>query len=315
MSSPYRPFESCTGTLDHPSTGSISRVAMRLAVMIIYLLPSWLIMSEAAAAREPSPLTIRQIHSGHSLTDAAAFQGTWPGHLQAMINDIQPAAARVGQSTTPGSSMSWRWNDAPGYGLPDARAEIADWEVLVITESVPLSHWLESPEWLRTWVDHAWKNGNGGNGAPTLLYTTWTNIDNQDGDFRSTLDEYEPQWEAMADYATANLPDAAKVHIVPGHRLMMGLYDDIQAGIVPGVGDISVFFSDTIHLNGLGSYAIALLHLAVLHHVDPRGLAHSGYGLSPEPSPALAAYLQEKVWNVAIGYERTGLSAARGNCR
>ena len=214
--------------------------------------------------------------------------GDWPGHLEAMINDIQSGAAQIGKSTVPGSPMSWRWIEGSEYGI-DARTEIADWEVLVITEAVPLSIYLDSPQWLRTWTEHAWENGNGGSGAPTLLYTTWTNIDNKDGDFRSTLDDYELQWEAMADYAAANLPEAAKVYIVPGHRLMMGLYDDIQAQLVPGVSDISAFFSDTIHLNGLGSYAIAMLHLTVLHHVDPRGLPYSGYGLTPEPSAALAA--------------------------
>jgi hypothetical protein len=259
-------------------------------------------------ARDPSPLTVKQIHSGHSLTDSAAFQGGQGGHLRAIINQIQPNAAALGKSTIPGSAMTWRWNNAPAGGAPDARADISDWELLVITEALPLNEGRDSPEWLRTWTEHAWENGNSGNGAPTLLYTTWTRIFDSPFDFRPTLDDYEILWEEMADYASANLPEAATVYIVPGHRLMMGLYDDIQAGIVPGVSDISAFFEDFIHLNGLGSYAVALLHLTVVHHIDPRGLPHSGYGLEPEPSASQAAYLQQKVWDVATSYERTGLS-------
>ena len=146
MFSPYRSFYSSAGTVGHPPTGSISQIAMRLAVMIICLLPCWATLSEAAPAREPSPLTIKQIHSGHSLTVSAAFKCKWLWHLQAMINDIQPGSAQVGKSTIPGSSMSWRWSNARSNGT-DARAEIADWEMLVITEAVPLSAYHESPEW------------------------------------------------------------------------------------------------------------------------------------------------------------------------
>ncbi|MCA4810545.1 hypothetical protein IF128_12480 [Empedobacter stercoris] len=45
------------------------------------------------------------------------------------------------------------------------------------------------------YVNNAWENGNQGNGAPTLLWTTWTNIDNSDGPWRETLDNYELLWE------------------------------------------------------------------------------------------------------------------------
>jgi hypothetical protein len=280
--------------------------------MLICLLPLWTTLSQAASEREPSPLTIRQIHSGHSLTDSAAFKGDRQRHLEAMINDIQPGAAQIAKSTIPGSPMKWRWNNPRDSGR-DARADIGDWELLVITEGAVLTPSLDSPEMLRRWAEHAWENGNGGNGAHTLLFTNWTRIDYPELPFRSTLDDYEPLWEEMADHASANLPAAAKIYIVPGHRLMMGLYDDIEAGVVPGISDISAIFSDDVHLNGLGSYAVALLHLIVLHHVDPRGLPYTGYGLDPEPSPALADYLQRKVWSVATSYERTGIAAGGGS--
>ncbi len=270
--------------------------------------------AEPSAERTPSPLTVKQIHSGHSLTDVAAFKGNWPGHLQAMINQLQPNAAQIGKSTLPGSPMSWRWANAPGYGSPDARQDISNWELLIITESVPLfeePYKQEHRDWLRTWAEHAWTYGNGGDGAPTLLYSIWTNIDDRDGDFRTLLSQYEADWEAMADYASANLPPEASVYIIPGHRLMIRLYDDIEAGAVPGISNISGFFEDTIHSNGLGSYALALLHLAVVHHVDPRGLPYTGYGLDPEPSPALAGYLQDAVWDVVNGYSRAGMGPAQ----
>lgn len=259
--------------------------------------------------RDPSPLNIRQIHSGHSLTDDGVFEGRWPGHMSFMINELEPNAAQLGKSTIPGSSMSWRWDHEPRSNV-DERSDIANWELMVITERVPFPRdmkFYDSPEWLRRFAEHAWRNGNRGAGAPTLLYTTWTNIDNSDGDWRTLLDTYGPLWEAMADYASETLPARAQIRLIPGHRLMARLYDDIAASRVPGVRNISAFFEDTIHLNGLGSYAVGLLHMAVIHHVDPRGLNYTGYGLSPQPSASLARYIQNTVWEVATSYERAGL--------
>jgi hypothetical protein len=132
----------------------------------------------------PEPLHVRQIHSGHSLTDTAAFKGTWPGHLEGIINSFSPGSANIGKSTIPGFPMTYRWEHAPGYGAADARSQIADWELLVITESIPLS---------------------------------------------------------------------------------------------------------------------------VIHHIDPRGLPYAGFGLTPEPSSELAAYLQERVWEIALSYVPSGL--------
>ncbi len=131
----------------------------------------------------PEPLRVRQIHSGHSLTDTAVFKGTWSGHLEWMINSLSPGSASIEKSTIPGSPMTYRWDHQPGYGAPDARSQIADWELLVITESIPLS---------------------------------------------------------------------------------------------------------------------------VIHHIDPRGLPYTGFGLTPEPSPELAAYLQDRVWEIARSYVPSG---------
>ncbi|MES2749627.1 MAG: right-handed parallel beta-helix repeat-containing protein [Patescibacteria group bacterium] len=266
--------------------------------------------------RTPSPLSVRQIHSGHSLTDGGTFQGTYPGHFRNMINSIQANSANVAQSTIPGSPLHWRWNNVPGYGQPDARGDIGNYQLLVITEGVPFIFSASNPEWtlehrtwLRTWAEHAWRNGNGGAGAPTILYATWTNIDDADGPFRQNLDTYQPIWEDMADYASANLPAQAKVYIIPANLLMKRFYDDIQAGRVPGINNISGFFSDAIHPNGLGSYAVALQHLLVIHHIDPRGLRSTGFGLSPEPSAALAKYIQDTVWDVTTKYPRSGVTA------
>jgi hypothetical protein len=276
--------------------------------------------NSAIPPRAAAPLTIRQIHSGHSLTDSAMFQGTWPGHSINIWNQVSAGDyhSLIGKSTTPGSGLGWRWNNPVQWGQPDARLNIADWELLVITEGVPFNMWNGTEpgsawytgtlDLMRIWVEHTWNNGNNGNGATTLLYTTWGNIDAPDGiQWRADLGTNQPFWEQMADYGAENLPASAKVYIIPGNLLMMRLFDDIEAGVVPDIANINDFFTDTIHLNGLGSYALALLHIAVIHHVNPNSIGHTGYGLTPEPSVELANYLQAVVWEIASNYDRAGV--------
>ena len=292
-------------------------MCIRFLIIIIVLSSGALF---AASERTPSPLEIKQIHSGHSLTDAGMFAQPWPGHSIHMWSEINPDGdyySLLGKSTIPGSPMSWRWQNAPCCDAPDARLDIADWELLVITEGVPFqlsqgtgsgSYWYtEHLDWMRTWVEHAWNNGDNGNGIPTILYATWTDLDQGEAQWRAELDTYQPLWEQMADYGAENLPEDAYVYIIPGNLLMMRLYDDIEAGIVPDVTSINDFFSDTIHPNGLGSYALALMHMAVIHHVNPDVMGYTGYSLTPEPSAELAEYLQAIVWEIVTGYERAGV--------
>jgi hypothetical protein len=295
------------------------------------LLLAFLLSSALAALSQPnlppkalSPLGVRQIHSGHSLTDPLFHP--WPGQFVTLVGMELGAWAGdiVGKSTTPGSPMWWRWHNPPGWGAPDARHDIPNWELLCITEGVPLYYeggstqqWyinaIDSQRYyLSLFVNNAWTNGAAGAGAPTLLWTTWTNIDDSDGPWRPMLDILGEEWENMQDYANEHRPQGAPhVYLIPGHKMMARLYDDIQLGAVPGVSDISFFFSDNIHVNNYGSYAVALIHYACIFGKNPAGLTNdlvnSGGSTEPVPSPELAAYLQEMIWDVVTTYPRTGL--------
>ncbi len=275
--------------------------------------------------KEAYPLDIRQIHSGHSLTDPL-FGQPWPGQFVNLISELRGVWALddIGKSTIPGSPMHWRWNNPPGHGAPDARHDIGDWELLVITERVALAYeggndapWYQEEiqnqrDYLSRFVNNAWENGNGGNGAPTLLWTTWTNIDDSDGPWREMLDIQGEEWERMQDYANENRPaDAPHVYLIPGHKMMAQLYDDIHEGIVPGIANINDFFSDNIHTNSLGDYAIAMIHYSCIFNTSPVGLTND---LMPDPpagfqmpSPELALYLQNMIWEVVTSYPRTGV--------
>jgi len=284
-------------------------------------------ISQTFPPKQSYPLNVRQIHSGHSLTDPL-FYPHWPGQYVNLMNKIRGvwAVDDVGKSTIPGSALRARWENPPGYGAPDARHNIANWELLTITERVPLLYpggnsqqWYlngiqEQRQYLSLFVNNAWNIGNKGNGTPTLLWTTWTNIDNSDGPWRQMLDTLGKEWENMQDYANANRPNGAPlVYLIPGHKMMARLFDDIKAGVVPDITNILELFSDNIHTNELGAYAISMIHYACIFNTNPTGLTNNllpnnAPPDTPYPSEALANYLQTMIWDVVTNYERTGVS-------
>lgn len=244
----------------------------------------------------------------------------------------------VGDATIPGSWLRFHWdttlmwcgqNPPPcyGHGLRP-RADIHLWQLLVLTENYEgpvnlTAH--QSQEHLLYFVQNAWQHGNGGNGAPTLLWTNWAGIDGSpyyfgdsygipaatDGSasgWRRLMDSLEVGWQRMQDYANANRPvGCPPVYIIPGNRIMVRLYDDIQQGRVPGITHIRQLFTDGVHANDTCAYLVTLIHYACIFNANPIGLRNQ---LQPGITipPALASYFQQMVWQVVTSYARSGLS-------
>ena len=287
----------------------------------------WLIglLAEAGIAKEPlpprkaSPLTVRQIHSGHSLSDAYG-SNPWPGRLTLATarKTGERAQDTVRRSITPGSSLAWRWEHPTD--APDARQNINAFDLLVITESVPLSvKDLKSNtlDWLDLWVKNAWTRGNSGKGAEVMLYSSWIywrhsgtppDYDREAAiPFRKRLDMDGARWEQMQDSANAHRPAGMPpVYMIPGHRLMMRIHDDIAAGRAPGLASIGKIFADDIHLNDVGQYAITCLVYAVIYQRNPAELPDQ---LTPKDrlSPDQARYFKSIAWDIATSYDRTGV--------
>lgn len=300
-----------------------------LSQLVIFLISISLFNGQTLPPKQAYPFNIKQIHSGHSLTDP--LFNTWPGqyvHLIAKENSKEGWElfnTMVGKSTIPGSPIMYRWENRIGNGEPDARTNISNWQLLTITERVPLylegantQEWYlqgiqDQKEYLSQYVNNAWQNGDNGNGAPTLLWTTWTNINNIDVPWRQMLDIQGAEFERMQDYANANRPiGAPPVYIIPGHKVMAKLYDDILQNLVPGISNIDAFFSDTIHPNDLGAYLVTLVHYACIFNKSPVGLPANLFPIPSArlaaPSPELALYLQTMVWDVVNNYSRTGIA-------
>lgn len=297
------------------------RATLGGALMALTLATPPVLAETQLPPREPSPPTVRQIHSGHSLTDTYMIH-PWPGRLILATERIRGTKPHdtIKASTIPGSPMRWRWDNPTET---DARRDIGDFELLVITEGSPLmlnEEWFveDTLHYLDLWVENTWKNGNGGKGAELMLYSTWphwryTNSEKPaDGSgevpFRERLDVQGALWERMQDSANVNRPDGMKpVYMIPGHRLLARIYDDIAAGTAPfaSIGDI---FEDDIHLNDTGNYAVSSLVYAVIYQRNPAEIPDR---LAPEDTltQEQARYLKTVAWDVATSYPRTGVPA------
>lgn len=265
-----------------------------------------------AAAGPTDPFALRVIQSGHSLTDPIV---PMLNALLASKGVRQSSPYLVDRSTIPGSPMDWRWTHRTDF--PDARHDIADYDMLVLTERVSLSGtvpWHGSESMALRWFEHAWSQGNGGAGAQTVLYASWVDVDSGPGNanphndpeahipFRERLPLEMARWQAIADHVNANRPEGSPVmRVIPGPLVMAAAYDAITAGAAPGISAIEDLFADNIHVSDAGAYLIALAHFAVLYDVDPRTLSGGIGRLGPRDS-ATTAWMKQLVHEVLLAY-------------
>lgn len=256
-------------------------------------------------------LDARVMQSGHSLTDPI------PPLLIRMLQDMGVRDPVMDLSSIPGSTMDWRWANEGGEKGKDARQNIANYDVLVLTERAPLSNTLpfhNSEKEGARWARHAWAKGNGGKGAWTVLYGTWVHVNSGPGredpygdpDAGLTFLERLPRemagWEQIADRMNAKLPkDAPRVAVIPGPLVMKAMAEAVADGAAPGITSIDALFGDEIHVNDTGAYLMALAHYAVIYGRDPRELPDR---IGRHGQAELAAFMQDLVARVVDDYPR-----------
>lgn len=271
----------------------------------------------AAAEAVQRPYSLRIVMSGHSLTDPIFHP------LEVLVRAAGGAEATgmtIDKSTVPGSPAELRW-DAGSIDPVDARREIANYDLLVLTERVPVRVtriYHNSDSIALTWFEHAWKNGKAGKGAETVLYASWISIDSgkpSDWDktddqklpFRERLDVEMKDWQAIADFVNANRPAGSPaMRVIPGPLIMAAIFDAVQAGTAPDLPDMRELFIDDIHVGPKGAFPIAVGHFAVIYGRDPRALPtirEDGW-----PSPAQQEWMKALVWDVCRAYTDSGLA-------
>jgi len=109
------------------------------------------------------------------------------------------------------------------------------------------------------------------------------------------------------------------VRLIPAGQVMAAFVRRVEAagGIGNVAGRESLFARDaqgsldTIHVNDLGAYLVALTHYAVLYQRDPRGLPHAltraDGSAADAPDAEAARAMQETVWQVVRAIPETGV--------
>lgn len=288
------------------------------------------------APRQPTPVTARQVHSGHSLTDTGVAMGSgWPDqHYAKLLRTLAKGNPSVTLSTVPGSTMLYRKENEPSGAWRD----MAKFEAVIVIErndTYPVAVFGTGIDWIddirderrRTmtdWFARAQQVGNRGKGSDFFFYTPWP----AHGDYASPVVPYlaeprnwrdrlsydEVEYLDVASVAEANVPGSSRIWIIPGNAMMMRIYDDAEAGKVPGLRNGAAFmaskdwWSDDVHVQGLGSLALAYLHMYVIHHIDPRGKAFTGLDLTRQPNAEQAAYIQNMIYDLVQSYPRAGVT-------
>lgn len=260
---------------------------------------------------------------GHSLTDQV------PDMVKSLSDDHQDVAFDWFFQSIPGASLQWQWgrmaaNDYdpipphyygfyhPVHGLPNG-----NFTALVLTESVPRIDEVWSIgatyDYAELFADYATDfNAD----TRIFVYEVWhclnsgtptgCDFDIDSNPWRQRLDDDLPMWESVVDHLNNELSLNHEVCLIPGGQGLALLYDEIVAGTVPDLNDITDLFSDDIHLTDQGKYFIACIHFAMLTGQNPIGLTHQTQvwwgGNFDAPSPALALRMQEIAWETVTTY-------------
>ena len=91
-------------------------LAIGVRSVAIGVMATHMAAQEKLPPREASPLTVRQIHSGHSLSNSY-LSGPWPRHLilATALQTGDRAYDTIHRLSAPESQMRWRWNYSTYY--------------------------------------------------------------------------------------------------------------------------------------------------------------------------------------------------------
>lgn len=272
----------------------------------------------------PAPGRIGAIyHLGHSLVgrDMPAMLAQLGGH---------DYASQLGWGTT----LRQHWQDGaevPGFelharGVPSRLAREAlgepGFDVLVMTEMVEIRdaiRWYDSPEWLARWAGLA-RQGNPD--IRIFLYETWHNLDDPAGWLQRIDADLTREWLERVVAPAEARSGTGQIHLIPGGQAMAAVARAAEAGHLPGIGTREDLFNrdetgalDTIHINDLGCYVVALTHRAVIWQQSPIGLPHALMRADGTPAqsftPEAALVVQEIVRDVVARTPSSGVPPDR----
>ena len=271
---------------------------------------------------EPLPAPagpLRVYHLGHSLVgrDMPAMLAQLAGREHRYESQLGWGAtlkAHWGDDTVAGFSEE---NDHDRFRPAGEALDSGDYDAVVLTEMVEIRsaiRYHDSPAYLRRWAERA---AQARPHARIYLYETWHDLDDPEGWLHRLDRDLGRYWEgellARAQVG-GNLPTAMRV--IPAGQVLARFVRTPWAPAAGGedVSGAADLFRDTIHLNDLGAYLVALTHYAVLYQRSPVGLPRQllrADGTAADaPAAETARLMQEVVWDVVTSYPKTGVPQA-----
>ena len=284
--------------------------------------------SDAAQALYANPLAkpdggLKVFHLGHSLVGR---------DMPAMLAQLAGAGHDYDSQLGWGTSLREHWEPEltiNGFDQENAHARFrpardaigsGDYDVVVLTEMVEIAdaiRYHDSAEYLARWAGLAW---DANPQSRIYLYETWHHTDDGNGWLVRIDRDLRKFWQGRVKYPALASGDAP-IHLIPAGQVKAAFVRAIEVqGGLDGVTSLHDLFTkredgtpDTIHFNDLGAYLVALTHYAVLYHRSPLGLPHelnlADGTPATAPSPAVAALMQQTVWEVVQRHPETGVAA------
>ena len=272
----------------------------------------------------PPAAPMRVFHLGHSLVGR-----DMPAMLAQLAGNGHSYHSQLGW----GTSLREHWDPKlPINGFEtenahdhyrDAKEALASgsYDAVVLTEMVEIKDAIKyhkSGKFLRKWAGEA-RAANPD--TRVYLYETWHHLNDPAGWLDRLDADYGAHWQQQVLFDDLrNRPDSP-ARIIPAGQVMARFARDLTArGGVEGLASIEGLFArnddgtlDTIHVNDLGAYLVALTHYAVLYHRSPVGLPYAlqrADGTAAQaPSAEAARLMQEVVWDVVQSDRLTGVGS------
>ncbi|MEX0304287.1 MAG: hypothetical protein AB3N24_17850 [Leisingera sp.] len=276
----------------------------------------------------PPPLTppqgpLQVFHLGHSLVGP---------DMPHMLAQLAPDGHRYNSQLGSGTPLRAHWepgedildfeiaNQAPAYRDAKEAVGSGDYGAVVLTEMVELRDaikYFDAAKYLGKWADLA---REGSAHTRIYLYESWHRLDDADGWLERIDTDLETLWTRKLLGPDSRRHPGHPVYLIPGGQAMAAVARAAEAGEIPGLASRESLFArtdkgdlDTIHVNGLGAYVVALTHYAVLYQRSPEGLPHQLTRRDGSPAEAFsteaAARVQRIVWEAVRTLPRTGILA------
>jgi len=282
--------------------------------------------ADVAEAYAPLPAPdgpLRVFHLGHSLVGR-----DMPAMLAQLAGDGHAYDSQLGW----GTSLREHWEpDLPINGFDaendhsrfrPARDAIGsgDYNSVVLTEMVEIKDavkYHKSGKYFPLWAGLA-RQANPG--TQVYLYESWHHLNDPQGWLTRLDNDLDRWWEQEILFRDLKQADGRPARLIPVGQVMAAFARAVETrGGVGGINGPEDLFArlpdgalDTIHVNDLGAYLVALTHFAVLYHRSPAGLPNQlnrADGTPAEaPSEEAAQLMQQVVWETVTSLPRTGVS-------